>query len=140
VAVSRYCLDTSAYSHLKRGDVRVADLLDRAEWVGVPCIVLGELHSGFRKGSRQKQNEAELEEFLADPLVEQLPVDGEVAHIFADIVMDLRRRGTPLPTNDIWIAATCARAGATLVSFDAHFRKVFRIGSLVLEDAADPPG
>jgi tRNA(fMet)-specific endonuclease VapC len=140
VAVSRYCLDTSAYSHLKRGDARVADLLDRAEWVGVPCIALGELHAGFRKGSRQKQNEAELEEFLADPIIEQLPVDGEVAHIFADIVMDLRRRGTPLPTNDIWIAATCARAGATLISFDAHFRKVFRIGSLVLQDTADPPG
>jgi tRNA(fMet)-specific endonuclease VapC len=133
VAVSRYCLDTSGYSYLKRGDARVAELLERAEWVGMPCIALGELYAGFQKGSRQKQNEAELEEFLADPIVEQLPVDGEVARIFAEIVADLRRRGTPLPTNDIWIAATCARAGATLLSFDAHFRKVSRIGSLVLQ-------
>ena len=134
MALSRYCLDTSAYSRLKRGDARVADLLDRAEWVGVPCVVLGELHAGFRGRSRQKQNEAELEEFLEEPIVEQLPVDAEVARIFLDIVAELRRRGTPLPSNDIWVAATCARAGATLLSFDGHFRQVSRIGALVLEE------
>ena len=131
--MSRYCLDTNAYSRFKRGDARVVELLDRAEWVGMPCATLGELYAGFRMGSRRRQNEAELEEFLAEPVVEQLPIDAEVARIFGDIAAELRRRGTPVPTNDIWIAATCARAGATLLTFDGHFANFPRIGVLLFE-------
>ena len=131
--MSRYCLDTRAYSNLKRGHAGMADLLDGAEWIGVPCVVLGELHAGFEAGAHQDRNEAELEEFLAQPVVEELSVDHEVARIFASILVGLRHRGTPLPTNDIWIAATCARAGATLLTFDAHFRKIPRIGTSVLD-------
>ena len=67
--------------------------------------------------------------------MEQLPVDGEVARTFGDIVAELRRRGAPMPTNDVWIAATCARAGATLLSFDAHFSAIPRLGSLILKAA-----
>ena len=131
--MSRYCLDTSAYSHLKRGEDRVVELVDGAGWIGVPCVVLGELHAGFRSGTRRKQNEGELSEFLAQPLVDELPVDGEVARIFGDMVSELRRRGSPLPSNDIWIAATCARAGATLVTFDSHFRSFPQVGVYLLE-------
>ena len=131
--MSRYCLDTSAYSQMKRGEGRLVELVDRADWVGMPCVVLGELHAGFRSGSRQKQNETELEEFLAQAVVEELPVDGEVARIFGDIVAELRGRGTPMPSNDVWIAATCARAGATLLSFDFRFRSFPRIGVVVFD-------
>jgi tRNA(fMet)-specific endonuclease VapC len=131
VVLSRYCLDTSAYSHFKRGDARVVELLERAEWIGVPCVVLGELYAGFRAGSRRLQNEAELDEFLSEPVVEQLPVDSHVAMIFGDMVAELRRSGTPMPSNDIWIAATCARAGATLLSFDKHFLNFPRVGAIV---------
>ena len=131
--MSRYCLDTSAYSQMKRGESRVVELVDRAEWIGMPCVVLGELHAGFRSASRRKQNETELEDFLAQPSVEELPVDGEVARVFGDLVAELRRRGTPLPSNDIWIAATCARAGATLLSFDSHFRTFPRVGAVVFD-------
>lgn len=133
MALSRYCLDTSAYSQMKRGESRVVELVDSAEWVGMPCVVLGELHAGFLSGSRRKQNETELDEFLAQPIVEELPVDGEVARIFGDLVTELRRRGTPVPSNDVWIAATCSRAGATLLSFDARFRKFPRVGTVVFE-------
>src|SRR5712691_13545189 len=101
--MSRYCLDTSAYSNLKRGHATLVDLVDRAEWIGVPVIVLGELHAGFERGARRERNEAELEEFLAQPVVEELSVDHEVARIFGSILGGLRRRGTPLPTNYIWI-------------------------------------
>ena len=131
--MSRYCLDTSAYSQMKRGESRVVELVDRAEWIGMPCVVLGELHAGFRSGSRRKQNETELEEFLAQPMVEELAVDGEVARIFGDLVSELRRRGTPVPSNDVWIAATCARVGATLLTFDAHFGKFPRVGTVVFD-------
>ena len=128
----RCCLDTSAYSMFKRGDEQVVELLDRADWVGLPTVVLGELWLGFLLGSRLRQNQTELAAFVAHPAVETLAVDEEVARIYAEIVVDLRKAGTPLPTNDIWVAATAVRAGATVLTCDAHFTAIKRVGSLVL--------
>lgn len=130
--MSRLCLDTSAYSHFQRGDSRVVELIDRAEWIGMPAIVLGELRAGFRVGGQRDRNEDELQAFLANPAVEVLAVDGEVSQHWADIVADLRQRGKPLPTNDTWIAATAARAGALLLSYDEHFDAISRVGSVLL--------
>lgn len=131
--MSRYCLDTVTYSHFKRGDARIAQLLDRADWIGVPVIVIGELCAGFSRGSRSRENLEELDEFLSLPVVEILPVDRRVALLFGEIVGELRRLGRPIPTNDIWIAATCAKAGSTLVTFDRHFQAIPRIGCLFFE-------
>jgi tRNA(fMet)-specific endonuclease VapC len=97
--------------------------------------VVGELLTGFAAGSRRAENEAHLDEFLADPVVEELPVDHEVAPIYSEIVTALRNAGAPLPTNDVWIAATAARAGAPLVTFDRHFREIQRIGTILLDPA-----
>jgi tRNA(fMet)-specific endonuclease VapC len=130
--MSRYCLDTSAYSHFRRGDSHVTDLLDRAKWVGVPAIALGELRVGFLLGGRRERNESELQEFLANPVVEVLEVDAEATRHYAEIVVDLRRAGTPIPTNDVWIAATAAREGALVLTYDEHFEKISRVGSVVL--------
>lgn len=130
--MSRYCLDTSAYSHFKRGDAAVVDRIDEAEWLGLPAVVLGELWTGFLFGSRREQNEAELSEFLAHRAVETVPVDDDVGRIYADIVVALRRAGTPLPTNDIWIAACAVRVGAVVLTYDPHFRSIERVGSMVL--------
>jgi len=130
--MSRYCLDTSAYSHFKRGAEGVVEILDRAEWVGVPTVVLGELRTGFLLGRRRGRNEADLKDFLANPVVESLVVDEEVSRHYAEIVCDLRRSGSPVPTNDIWIAATAARVGALVLTYDSHFEKISRVGSLVL--------
>jgi tRNA(fMet)-specific endonuclease VapC len=130
--MSRYCLDTSAYSHFKRGDPRVVELIDGAEWLGMPTIVLGELRVGFLLGGRQLVNEMELREFLSSPVVEVLGVDPEVSRHYAEIVVDLRRAGTPIPTNDVWIAAITAREGALLLTYDDHFRSISRIGTLIL--------
>jgi tRNA(fMet)-specific endonuclease VapC len=116
-----------------RGEPPVVELLDRAEWVGLPSIVVGELHSGFLAGRYAERNEEELERFLGHPVVEELPVDRHVARIYAEIVQSLRRKGTPLPTNDIWIAASAARAGAALVAYDPHFSQVERVGLVLLE-------
>ena len=131
--MSRFCLDTSAYSHFKRGDAKVIDLIDSAEWLGMPSVVLGELWTGFLLGNRLEQNERELREFLANPVVEQLVVDHDVARIYAELVVDLCKAGTPLPTNDIWIAAIAARAGATVLTYDAHFGAIDRVGLLLLK-------
>lgn len=129
----RLALDTSAYSHFMRGDAAAIDLIDVADWIGLPVTVLGELRTGFGLGKRAKQNEAELEAFMRNPVVHVLDVDGEAARIYAEIVIALRKAGTPLPTNDIWIAATAAREGAQIVTYDDHFSAIGRVGAIVLE-------
>jgi len=130
--MSRYCLDTSAYSHFLCGREEVVAILDRAEWVGVPAVTLGELRTGFLLGGHRLRNEAELQRFLANPVVEVLVVDDEVSRHYAEIVADLRAAGTPLPTNDIWTAATAARSGALVLTYDRHFEAMARVGSVVL--------
>ena len=130
--MSRYCLDTSAYSQFKRGQSEVTALIDQADWIGIPSIVVGELLVGFLTGVQHKRHEEELAEFLGDPVVDEIPVDRPVARIYAEIVTSLRRAGSPLPTNDIWIAAATARVGSPLLTFDEHFRAIARIGAIVL--------
>lgn len=130
--MTRLCLDTSAYSNFHRGEPRVVDHLDRALWIGMPSIVLGELWGGFLRGDQVDRNIAQLEEFLAHPVVEVVAVDHEVARIYGEIYADLRSRGQPLPTNDLWIAAAAVREGATILTFDAHFQAVARAASLIL--------
>lgn len=130
--MSRYCLDTSAYSHFMRGDQGVIDLVDRAEWLGVPAVTLGELRTGFLLGHRPGENEGRLRDFLGHPLVEVVAIDDEVSRHFSEIVVELRRRGTPAPTNDVWIAAASARVGALVLTYDRHFESMPRVGSVVL--------
>ncbi len=132
--MSRYCLDTSAYSRFKLGDAEIVEIMDSAEWIGVPCIILGELWTGFIQGGRLKENEQELLEFLRNPVVELLAVDHNVARIYGEIVVELRKAGTPIPTNDIWIAAVAARAGAAVLTYDSHFRSISRAGSRILPE------
>ena len=129
----RLCLDTSAYSRFKGGHEPVVHRIASATWIGVPTIVLGELEVGFRLGRRAEADHDELGRFLEHPAVELIGVDRDVARLYAEIVVALRRRGTPVPTNDIWISACAARVGATLVTYDRHFELVDRVGVVVLE-------
>lgn len=115
----------------------MVSIVDRADWVGVPTITMGELRTGFLLGAHRERNEAELDEFLANPVVEVLGVDAEASRHYAEIVTDLRRAGTPLPTNDIWIAATAARRGAAVLTCDEHFERIGRVGTLVVDPRAD---
>lgn len=130
--MSRLCLDTSAYSHFKRGHQAAIERLRRARWVGVPAVVLGELRYGFLAGSRAEANEAQLGTFLANPVVEVLPVDDATSQVYSEIQLALRRAGKPLPTNDVWIAASAALRGATVLTFDPHFKLIERVGAIVL--------
>lgn len=131
--MSRLCLDTSAYSHFTRGHPGVVELIDQAGWIGFPSIALGELWLGFLLGKRPEENGRRLEAFLAHSVVERLDVDGETARIYAELVVDLRRAGTPLPTNDIWIGALALQTGATVLSFDRHFKEMSRVPSRTLQ-------
>ncbi len=117
----RLALDTSAYSALMRGHRDVVSRVRRAEAVLLPAVVAGELLYGFRFGSRFEENATRLEAFLDAPSVDLLPVSFVTADRFGLIVTALRGKGTPIPTNDIWIAAQAMEAGADLLSSDAHF-------------------
>jgi tRNA(fMet)-specific endonuclease VapC len=115
------CIDTSAYSRLMRGDEAIRTRLETAEEVLVPVVVLGELHAGFRLGSRLGENMKELATFLAQPGVRVVPVTEGVAERYGTLVKCLRDQGTPIPTNDLWIASTVLETGARLVAYDEHF-------------------
>lgn len=110
----------------------MVDVLSRSEWVGLPSIVIGELEVGFRLGSQRLRNIEKLDDFLGDRRVEILSTNREIAEIYADMFVDQLRRGNPLPTNDIWIAAISAGYGSTLVTYDAHFRDISRLAKVVL--------
>jgi tRNA(fMet)-specific endonuclease VapC len=132
VALTRVCLDTSAYSQFKRGHAAAVAAVSGARMVLVPAVVLGELRAGFLAGRRPDENEAELREFLSHPAVRVLDVDDDAATVYAQIFTDLREAGTPIPTNDVWVAALAAREGATVLTFDDHFRCVRRADAVVL--------
>jgi tRNA(fMet)-specific endonuclease VapC len=120
----RLLLDTNAYAALFRGNEAVAARVRRAEQVLISAIVAGELLFGFRNGSRYEANAGRLDDFLASPYVTFLPVTRVTADRFARIAASLRRKGRPLPSNDIWIAAHAMESGADLLSFDEHFAHV----------------
>ena len=84
------------------------------------------------RGSQVVENERQLRDFVNSSIVEVMPIDEAVARTYGEIVLELRRTGRPLPTNDIWIAATAADAGATVLTYDDHFRHISRVGTIVL--------
>lgn len=133
--MTRYCLDSSAYSRFKLGEAAVTELIDSAFYVCLPSIAVGELLAAFRLGAHERRNMTELWDFLADPAADVLDVDVHVAERYSLIYADLRRSGTPIPTNDMWIAATASANGMTILTFDDHFNAIPDVPSLVLETA-----
>ena len=117
----RVLLDTNAYSALKRGHDGVAALVRGSDEVLFSAVVAGELLYGFRNGTKFASNRRDLEAFLASPFVTMVPVSLATADRFSRIVLGLRAKGKPIPTNDAWIAAQALETGADLVSLDRHF-------------------
>ncbi len=117
-------LDTDAYSAFMRGHADVVSRVRRTERVLLSAVAMGELLFGFRVGSRYERNLALLDAFLDSPYVELLSVTRTTADRFGRIAAALRVKSTPIPTNDMWIAAHAMEAGAELLSFDGHYRHV----------------
>jgi predicted nucleic acid-binding protein len=114
-------LDTSAFSAHRRGHPEVSAAIAEARTVALNTVVLGELLDGFRRGSRYERNLADLDAFRSSPRFEMLSLGEETAGAYAQILGDLRRAGTPVPTNDIWIAASALQHGRLLLTLDRHF-------------------
>ena len=124
MAVRDILLDTNAYAAFKRGMPDAVEVIAHAPRIGINSIVLGELLSGFAVGTREAENRQELEQFLASERVHQLVVDAETAAQYAGVYRELRRRGRPIPTNDMWIAASTLQHGFAVFSDDRHFHTV----------------
>ncbi len=117
-------MDTNIYSQALRGEPDIVQTLRRAAHIGVCAISIGELLSGFRGGTREKENREELKIFLDSPRVSLYVIDENTAEYYGAILDQLRKDGNPIPTNDIWIAATAFQHGLPLYTSDKHFQKI----------------
>jgi tRNA(fMet)-specific endonuclease VapC len=117
----RIALDTNRYTDFCRGELEVAERIARAEKIYLPFVVLGELRAGFQAGAKAKQNERNLIRFLNSPRVRLLLPDEQTMHHYANVFAQLRKQGTPIPTNDIWIAALILQHDLLLLARDSHF-------------------
>ena len=122
--MKKIILDTNAYTHLLAGERDVLDALGEAETVFMSIFVLGELYAGFFGGTKEKENKSILRQFLEKPTVKILNATAETAEIFGMIKNTLKKQGTPLPINDVWIAAHGVETGSTLLTFDSHLKSV----------------
>lgn len=131
----RLVLDTSAYSWMRAGHPAVLDWVAQAESVLVPATVLGELEAAFEIGSRTRENRVVLAEFLSEAFVTVLPTTHNIARRYGEIMARLRRAGTPIPVNDIWIAAAVMDSGGHLLTFDQDFKCIPHLDRTIW----DPP-
>ena len=120
----RVALDTNRITDLFRGDVALAEQLSTAEEVWIPLIVLGEIRAGFQGGTQQRRNEQLLTGLLAKPTVGVLLPSRETAEHYARIFVQLKRAGTPIPDNDLWIAALALEHDLVLITRDRHFARL----------------
>jgi predicted nucleic acid-binding protein len=114
-------LDTNVYAAFKRDHPRVLDEVRRAPEIVMSPVVLGELRGGFALGSRTRENERELEAFLAGSRVRVVGITDRTSVFYARLWGALRRRARPIPANDLWIAAAALEHGLRLLTFDGHF-------------------
>ena len=117
-------LDTNAYTRLLAGQEDVLDAIGTAETVYLSIFVLGELYAGFAGASKERQNKDALNSFLLKPTVKILNATFETAKIFGMVKENLKKAGTPIPINDVWIAAHALETGSTVITYDSHFKKV----------------
>lgn len=123
--MKKILLDTNSYSVLFKGkDRNLIEEVRYSETTFISTIVIGELLTGFRVGDKEEKNRKILQDFLDDHTTEVLDITRESAEIYSQIKVFLRRKGTPIPNNDIWIASNVIESGAVLITYDKHFLQI----------------
>lgn len=117
-------VDTNYYVAFKKGNEAAVLTMQRADYIAVNTIVIGELLAGFRCGDRERRNREDLEVFLDSPRVDFLLVDDTTAEFYAQVFAELKQRGRPIPTNDLWLAASAMQHGLALATYDEHFNSI----------------
>ena len=121
-ANGRLAVDTNAVIAYREGVDEVCALIDEADVIILPVTVLGELLYGALNSAKAEMNVKIIQEFAAYSLIMQ--VDEAVATCYAKVRSNLKKRGTPIPENDIWIAAACLELEVPLLSRDGHFKYI----------------
>lgn len=117
-------LDTNAYSDYIKGERRILDIIGTADRVNMSIFVIAELLYGFKLGVKRSENEEKLDCFLNKSTVRIVPATLETADIFSELKKQLKKKATPVPTNDLWIAAHAVETGSVIVSSDRHFTMI----------------
>ena len=131
--MTRVVIDTNIYTDLMNGHLSVRNVLAEYDRILLPVTVFGELLYGFTYGSKETVNRMQLERFLSRAFVELVNVSRPTAEYYALLMTSLRKNGTPLPTNDVWIAALACSEKIPLVSRDKHFLNITGLQVIVPE-------
>jgi len=122
--VRHLLLDTNALADFFVGDPETVEAFQRAASLTVSTVVLGELLAGFAAGTRVAQNRRLLSRFLSSQRVNLVPLGAETAEHYTGVFSQMRRKGRPIPSNDMWVAASALEHGLALFTRDAHFREI----------------
>jgi tRNA(fMet)-specific endonuclease VapC len=122
--MKKILLDTNGYVAFKKGDKDALRIIQKAATIGFSVIVLGELLAGFAAGSKEPTNREELKTFLDSPRVVLLNVSETTSEFYAKVFSGLKQKGKPIPTNDLWIAATALEHGYAIFTYDDHFEEI----------------
>ena len=114
-------LDTNAYSDFRKGDLLITNEIRKSDLIFIPTIIIGELYSGFFHGNKLQDNERFLDLFLNNIFVRVVSIQSSTSKTYGRIHSELSKKGTMIPTNDIWIAACAIETNSTLVTYDKHF-------------------
>ena len=128
----RIALDSNRYTDLCRGVAGVPEIIENAAEVHVPLMVLAEQRAGFAHGSSREKNERVLTSFLNSPGVFVLAPDEQTTFFYADVYAYLRKKGRPIPTNDLWIAALVIQHQLVLFDRDSDFDNLPQLGRVKL--------
>jgi len=130
--VTTLLLDTSGYSYAGENQPDARQAVQSATRILIPVVVVGELFYGFQYGNRWQQNRTEFDRFVHSRRVSIVPIVEETAEQYATISTHLRRQGTPIPTNDIWIAAAALEHDARILTADRHFSRIPQVAVQLL--------
>ncbi len=119
---NNFLVDTNIVIEVFKGNKEIADYLYKLSEIFIPSIALGELYTGINRVSNREKHLKRLNDFLK--LTTILNVDGDTSVIYGELIADLYKLGKPIPTNDVWIAATAIQYNLTLLSSDKHFEKI----------------
>lgn len=129
----RIAIDSNRYTDFRRGVPEVVEAVESAAEIHVPLIVVAEQRAGFAHGTAREKNERILTKFLNNPGVFVVAPDDQTTFFYADLYAYLRKKGRPIPTNDLWIAALVVQHGLVLLDRDTDFDALPQLARLRLE-------
>ena len=133
--MNQILIDTNIYAALKVNDPVMVDIVRHVDLIGFNPVILGELLGGFANGGKAQQNRSELAQFTSQARIKIFPIEAATAKYYAMVYANLRKKGCPIPTNDMWIAATALEHGLMLCTYDKHFTQID--GLLMCKNTAD---